>query len=463
MMRRRQRQVVVCGLAFTAVLAVSLASWRSSQGQGGSGASPNFVLREQAAPPAVKAILQQARAANPSYQVGYTKALERALKAGLAERARVKAISAKVAASPMLLQASQADEAQAAIRLGIKSITGLVPPPPSQVAEQAQNLQASAERRLQAAPSVAVEAVPRRPTDPKPGDSLGDWRFSKVVMPARDQGQCGCCWAFGTVGALESAYHILNGGPMEKKPLRDLSEQYVIDCNGAWGCEGGWWAFPFLISQGTPTESQVPFQARDDRSCPQNLTGLVRASVWGYAIPENPMATPTTKAEINRIKEALCQYGPLAAAINATPQFLSYTGGVYNEPGAGGPVNHAIIIVGWSERKQAWAIKNSWTSAWGEKGFAYVAYGSNAIGTGAAWVRPISVQADPGELQRLQQTIPLSRPFEKPSDTEEKPSDAAKTETPSVGATRGASQPKAASGGQPQRGDATKAEDAKEE
>lgn len=46
--------------------------------------------------------------------------------------------------------------------------------------------------------------------------------------------QCGGCWAFSVVGAVESAYAI------KGKPLEDLSVQQVIDCSYTnYGCNGG--------------------------------------------------------------------------------------------------------------------------------------------------------------------------------------------------------------------------------
>lgn len=38
-----------------------------------------------------------------------------------------------------------------------------------------------------------------------------DWRDRKVVGPVQHQGSCGACWAFSTIGVVESMYAIKNG------------------------------------------------------------------------------------------------------------------------------------------------------------------------------------------------------------------------------------------------------------
>ena len=66
----------------------------------------------------------------------------------------------------------------------------------------------------------------------------------------RDQGGCGACWAFATVGVLESAIKVQDGVE------RDLSEQYLISCNtDGWSCGGGWWAHDYHMWQYPPAEA----------------------------------------------------------------------------------------------------------------------------------------------------------------------------------------------------------------
>jgi cathepsin L len=51
-----------------------------------------------------------------------------------------------------------------------------------------------------------------------------------------------------------------------------------------------------------------------------------------------------------------------------------------------GMINHDLLLVGWDDKKEAWLVKNSWGEKWGEKGFAWIGYGSNNIGVFAAWI-----------------------------------------------------------------------------
>lgn len=83
-----------------------------------------------------------------------------------------------------------------------------------------------------------------------------DWRERYVVSDVHDQGRCGSCYAFSTIGAAESAYAIKTG------ELYDLSEQHVVDCDTvSYGCDGGWQkaASGYLSQDGTILDSEYPY------------------------------------------------------------------------------------------------------------------------------------------------------------------------------------------------------------
>lgn len=68
----------------------------------------------------------------------------------------------------------------------------------------------------------ATHTTSFKKTDPVP-DSF-DWREHGGVSPVKNQGHCGSCWTFSTVGAMEAHYLIFY-----KKELY-FAEQQLVDC-----------------------------------------------------------------------------------------------------------------------------------------------------------------------------------------------------------------------------------------
>merc|ERR1712179_853047 len=96
-----------------------------------------------------------------------------------------------------------------------------------------------------------------------------DWVQNGKVNPIKNQGQCGSCWAFSTMGTLESGYAIASG------KLVSVAEQQLVDCDKSNnGCSGGWphTAYDSYVSRhGYCSESSYSYTARggycQDSSC----------------------------------------------------------------------------------------------------------------------------------------------------------------------------------------------------
>ncbi|KAI5930576.1 Cathepsin K [Manis javanica] len=199
-------------------------------------------------------------------------------------------------------------------------------------------------------------------------DSI-DYRKKGYVTPVKNQGQCGSCWAFSSVGALE--------GQLKKKTgkLLNLSPQNLVDCVSANdGCGGGYMTNAFQYVQknrGIDSEDAYPYVGQDE-SCMYSPTGKA-AKCRGYReIPEG-----NEKA----LKRAVARVGPISVAIDASlTSFQFYSKGVYYDENCNSDnLNHAVLAVGYGIQKgnKHWIIKNSWGENWGNKGYILMARNKN--------------------------------------------------------------------------------------
>jgi len=192
-------------------------------------------------------------------------------------------------------------------------------------------------------------------------DSI-DWVDQGAVSPIKNQGSCGSCWAFSTVGSLEGRAQIATG------QLQQFSEQQFVDCDtdfGDMGCRGGLMdnAFTYLMqSKGACTEDSYAYTGTAGTCAIDTCQiGLPAASVTGYQDVDQ---------DINAMKEAL-SHGPVSVAVQANTVFQFYFGGVVKSNFCGAMLDHGVLAVGYGTDKGTnyWKVKNSWGSSWGEHGF----------------------------------------------------------------------------------------------
>jgi C1A family cysteine protease len=253
---------------------------------------------------------------------------------------------------------------------------------------------------------AAIRKERPRPAFCKSTDKKFDWREKKKVTDIQDQKACGSCWAFAAVAAYESSHLIENNVTV------GASEQRALDCAfKSYSCKGGWHdkVLDMFVDPGDAERNLYPYRAQKG-ACESTKPVKFEADTWGYV----KGASIPSDAEL---KQALCEYGPIVAAVNAegwenytktdangkpNPLWATFKNGVFpGQPSKrnltarnlkDGDVDHDVLVVGWDDELGVWIIKNSWGRDWGEAGYMKLPYGRNNLGFSAAWVRATNVK-----------------------------------------------------------------------
>ncbi|WP_407454713.1 C1 family peptidase, partial [Methanobrevibacter sp.] len=206
-----------------------------------------------------------------------------------------------------------------------------------------------------------------------------DLRQLNQTSSVKNQGSDGNCWAFASLGALESS--ILKAGGIEF----DFSEQNMknlISLYSSYGWnmetnEGGYsrMAFGYLTSWlGPINDSDDEYKL--DTALSSVLNSILHVQNILFLKRDN-------YTDNDEIKLALMEYGGVAASMYYSSSYAKGKNYYYNgNLGA----NHLVVIVGWDDNYSksnfktappgdgAWIIKNSWGTRSGDNGYYYVSY-----------------------------------------------------------------------------------------
>ncbi len=206
--------------------------------------------------------------------------------------------------------------------------------------------------------------------------SAYDMRDYGRVSPVRDQGRYGTCWAFASLGALETT--VLPGSQeVYSTDHMSLCNSYDLDVN-----KGGehTMSIAYLAAwQGPVYEELDPYG-----------DGVTNPEL--KAVKHLEEALVINDRDFDIIKSAIFRYGAIETSLYSQMEYADSVSAYYSEKNASyyydgdEPPNHDVVVVGWDDNYSkenftnepegdgAFICKNSWGEEFGDDGFFYVSY-----------------------------------------------------------------------------------------
>lgn len=229
-----------------------------------------------------------------------------------------------------------------------------------------------------------------------------DTKYSlKDVIPAnmvvKNQQRTNSCWAFASLGTLESTLALMDYKNQKSPIVYDFSERHMeyatsrtflnnaINDNGfnrKVGDGGNSYLYiPYLTNgSGAISETEMPFENNEDSIYISEIQNKDVITQVNDIITFPAYSSTDDKTQIKQqIKEHIKNYGGVYAGIHGaslsdTTCYNKETGAIYCNNSITYPVNHAVVIIGWDdnyskenfvenkrpENNGAWIIRNSW-------------------------------------------------------------------------------------------------------
>lgn len=220
--------------------------------------------------------------------------------------------------------------------------------------------------------------IPLRKLDYDPKQAVPDTFDARdvwgdLILPVRDQQQCGSCWAFSVTETMGDRFGIVGNSHGVLAP-QDLVSCDVLDL----GCEGGSELFSWFWADyaGVTTEDCMPYTSGNGDSgvCPSLCTN--GSTITRY------YSSNSGAVDVSNFQTELQSNGPFELTFEVYDDFMDYTSGVYQHTYGDLDGGHAVLLVGWGTENGVpyWLVQNSWGTNWGLDGFFKIIRGTDECG-----------------------------------------------------------------------------------
>lgn len=244
---------------------------------------------------------------------------------------------------------------------------------------------------------------------PESFDARTRWsQCAHLIGVARDQGNCGSCWAMAPAEVMSDRACIQSDGKVDA----ELSPFQLLACSsGSFGCEGGESAdaYEFAKSNGVVTGGAFddaktcapypfapchhPCEVFPTPACPATCVESGEGVQGGSFKVKSIVDCPSF--DYGCVANEIYHNGPVSSyAGDIYEEFYAYKSGVFREsssPAQRGANHggHVVKVIGWGKADPAkgegegyyWIVVNSWLN-WGDDGVGRIAVGEVGIGAG---------------------------------------------------------------------------------
>ncbi|RPJ07165.1 MAG: hypothetical protein EHM28_08100 [Spirochaetaceae bacterium] len=203
----------------------------------------------------------------------------------------------------------------------------------------------------------------------KAPELAADVDLSPMLPAPGNQGMIGSCTAWTTAYACKSYQENAERGWGVADNKHIFSPSYIYNQinNGSDSGAALEDAVMVVIKSGCATLDSMPY-TQDLRVQPSLAAKTEAANYKAVSFARVDATNPAA------VKEKLNSGHPVLIGMMVYENFQTYTGGVYSSIKGNLIGGHAMCVVGYDEGKHAFKIINSWSTAWGEGGYAWIHY-----------------------------------------------------------------------------------------
>lgn len=209
--------------------------------------------------------------------------------------------------------------------------------------------------------------------------------LSSRMPPVGSQGKAPSCTAWATAYAARSYYTNTLENRDIRKPANLPSPNYVFYLSRKAACDQGSQIglAVEVLKKGALSLADYPYTDKCQEPASRDI--VERATDFRV----RGMTKVDTRYP-DDIKGQLAKLNPVMISFKLSTVFMDLRKQVFterevppNDKNAGG---HAMTIVGYDDRRQAFRVMNSWSTRWGDRGFAWMSYDVLPTRLKGAWV-----------------------------------------------------------------------------